>query len=54
VVAASSRVSPTGVKRGHVVPLGRSVHGALQRLDVGHIYVVDVDAFLGEERGQLA
>ena len=34
-------------EQGHVAPLDRPVHGALQRLDVGNIDVFDIDTFFG-------
>ncbi len=39
---------------GHVAPLDRAVHRRPEGFHVGNVNVVDVDAFLGEQRRQLA
>jgi hypothetical protein len=55
VAAESSGDSgvPDGGEHGHVVPLDRAAERLLQRVQVGDVDVIDVDAFLGQQRRQL-
>ena len=39
---------------GHVMAFDGAVQRRLQGVDVAHVDVVDVDAFLGEQRRELA
>ena len=43
-----------GGEAGHVVPFDGAVECRLQGVQVGHVDVVDVDAFLGQQRRELA